>query len=112
MAPTDCPVWMRRMASPNSGAMGSTAIFSIFLFGAIGTLSVREAIIDENKTRQVPSIIAAGITHYGTGPAPIYFNAGYVDQKTWWKFGLIISVLNIIIWMGVGFPWWKVLGLW
>ncbi len=32
---------------------------------AIGTLSVREAIIDENKTRQVPSIIAAGITHYG-----------------------------------------------
>ena len=26
---------------------------------------MRESIIDENKTRQVPSIIAAGITHYG-----------------------------------------------
>lgn len=25
---------------------------------------------------------------------------------------LLISFLNIIIWMGVGFPWWKVLGLW
>jgi twitching motility protein PilT len=32
---------------------------------ALGTLSVREAIIDENKTRQVPSIIAAGLVHYG-----------------------------------------------
>ena len=31
----------------------------------LGTLSVREAIIDENKTRQIPSIIAAGLTHYG-----------------------------------------------
>ncbi len=32
---------------------------------AIGTLSIREAIIDENKTRQVPSIISAGQLHYG-----------------------------------------------
>ena len=31
----------------------------------LGTLSVREAIIDDAKTRQIPSIIAAGITHYG-----------------------------------------------
>jgi len=58
------------------------------------------------------SALNAGITHYGTGPAPIYFNAGYLDQKTWWKLGLIISFVNIVIWIGVGFPWWKVLGLW
>ncbi len=58
------------------------------------------------------SALNAGITHYGTGPAPIYFNAGYLDQKTWWKFGLIISFVNIAIWMGVGFPWWRILGLW
>ena len=58
------------------------------------------------------SALNAGITHYGTGPAPIYFNAGYTDLKTWWKLGLIISFVNIAIWMGVGFPWWKALGLW
>ena len=58
------------------------------------------------------SALNAGITHYGTGPAPIYFNAGYMDQKTWWKLGFLISIVNIVIWMGVGFPWWKVLGLW
>jgi twitching motility protein PilT len=31
----------------------------------LGTLSVREAIIDEAKTRQIPSIIEAGLSHYG-----------------------------------------------
>lgn len=58
------------------------------------------------------SALNAGITHYGTGAGPVLFNSGYVDLKTWWKLGLIISFINIIIWMGVGFPWWKVLGLW
>ncbi len=58
------------------------------------------------------SALNAGITHYGTGPAPIYFNAGYLDLKSWWILGLIISFANIAIWMGVGFPWWKILGLW
>jgi len=31
----------------------------------LGTLSIREAIIDETKTRGIPAIIAAGISHYG-----------------------------------------------
>ncbi len=31
----------------------------------LGTLSVREAIIDEAKTRTIPGIIAAGMLHYG-----------------------------------------------
>jgi twitching motility protein PilT len=31
----------------------------------LGTLSVREAIIDDAKTRQIPTIIGAGQLHYG-----------------------------------------------
>ena len=58
------------------------------------------------------SALNGGITHYGTGPCPIYFNAGYVPLITWWKLGFIVSLINIIIWFGVGFPWWKVIGLW
>jgi DASS family divalent anion:Na+ symporter len=58
------------------------------------------------------SNLAAGLTHYGTTPAPIVFGAGYVTQGTWWKLGLTLSVLNIIIWTVVGFAWWKLLGLW
>ena len=56
--------------------------------------------------------IMNGITHYGTGPAPIYFNAGYMDQKTWWLLGLVISLINIGIFLTAGFAWWKFLGLW
>jgi DASS family divalent anion:Na+ symporter len=58
------------------------------------------------------SNLSAGLTHYGTTPAPIYFGTGYVTQKTWWTIGLIASVLNILIWSTIGLGWWKVLGWW
>lgn len=31
----------------------------------LGTLTVREAIIDQDKTRQIPNIISSGLVHYG-----------------------------------------------
>ena len=37
---------------------------------------------------------------------------GYVTQRTWWTIGLIVSVVNIAIWLGVGLVWWHLLGLW
>ena len=58
------------------------------------------------------SNLSASLTHYGTTPAPIWFGAGYVKQRTWWKLGLLTSVPNILIWVTVGFLWWKVLGWW
>ncbi len=58
------------------------------------------------------SNLNAGITHYGTGSAPVYFGAGYVSQADWWRLGFLISLLNLVIWLGVGPMWWKVLGLW
>jgi DASS family divalent anion:Na+ symporter len=58
------------------------------------------------------SNLCGGLTHYATGTAPIYFGAGYVDQKTWWRLGFTASVVNMIIWIGIGGLWWKVLGLW
>lgn len=58
------------------------------------------------------SSISQGITHYAAGPAPIYFGAGYVSQATWWKNGFMVSALNLVIWIGLGSIWWKVLGLW
>lgn len=58
------------------------------------------------------SNLCMSLTHYAAGPAPIYFGSGYVDQGTWWKLGFVISVINMIIWVGIGSFWWKVLGLW
>lgn len=56
--------------------------------------------------------LSAGLTHYGTTPAPVYFGLGYVSQKRWWTVGLIASVINILIWSTVGSAWWKFLGWW
>lgn len=58
------------------------------------------------------STINAGLTHYGTGSAPIYFSSGYVPQNTWWSVGFIISLVNLAIWMGLGTLWWNAVGLW
>lgn len=58
------------------------------------------------------SSICGSLTHYAAGPAPIYFGSGYVDQGTWWRLGFYISIINLIIWIGIGGCWWKVLGLW
>ena len=58
------------------------------------------------------SNLGASLTHYGTTPAPIYFGAGYVTQRTWWLIGLIVSFLTIAVWSVLGFTWWKVLQLW
>ncbi len=58
------------------------------------------------------SSLDAGITHYGTGSAPVFFGPGYVRQTDWWRIGFIISLFNLAIWMGVGMWWWKLIGLW
>lgn len=58
------------------------------------------------------SNLDASLTHYATTPAPIYFGAGYVSQRLWWKLGLLASIPNIIIFATVGFLWWKILGWW
>jgi DASS family divalent anion:Na+ symporter len=56
--------------------------------------------------------ICGCLTHFGTGPAPVYFGAGYIDQKTWWTIGFGVSLMHIVIWLGIGGVWWKVLGYW
>jgi DASS family divalent anion:Na+ symporter len=52
------------------------------------------------------------MTHYGTGSAPVFFGAGYVSQGTWWRLGLLLSLMNLVIWLGIGPVWWKALGMW
>lgn len=58
------------------------------------------------------SNLFSATTHYGAGPAPVFFGSGYVPQNTWWKLGFLISLIQIGIWLIIGGIWWKVLGLW
>lgn len=58
------------------------------------------------------SNLFSSMTHYGTGPAPVLFGAGYVKLSEWWGLGAVVSAVNLVIWLGVGGMWWKLLGLW
>jgi DASS family divalent anion:Na+ symporter len=58
------------------------------------------------------SSLNAATTHYGTGPAPIVFGAGYLSQARWWRIGFILSLVHLAIWLPIGFLWWKLIGLW
>jgi len=54
--------------------------------------------------------LAAGLTHYGTTPSPMYFAQDYVTFRDWWRLGAIVVSVNFLIWGTVGFAWWKLLG--
>jgi len=58
------------------------------------------------------SNLCMSLTHFAAGPSPIIFGSGFVSQGDWWKLGFIFSVIYLIIWVGIGAMWWKVLGLW
>ena len=58
------------------------------------------------------SSLFGGLTHYGSGPAPILFGMGHSTVGEWWKVAGIVSLVNIAIWMLAGGLWWKFLGLW
>jgi DASS family divalent anion:Na+ symporter len=57
------------------------------------------------------SNLFSSLTHYANGPAPVVFGTGYVSMGAWWGVGGVISVINIIIWVGVGWIWWEIIGL-
>ena len=58
------------------------------------------------------SNIMIPLTHYGGGAAPILYGAGFVTQGKWWQLGFIMVTVNLVIWLGIGSLWWKVIGLW
>lgn len=74
-------------------ALGAPPLLSAVAFGVFSSLN-------------------ATLTHYGTGPAPIVFGAGYVSQPEWWRVGFLLSLVHLAIWLPIGVVWWKVIGLW
>ena len=56
------------------------------------------------------SNICAVVTHYGNGPAPILFGAGYVPLSAWWKAGFVMSLVYLFIWLTLGSAWLSWLG--
>jgi DASS family divalent anion:Na+ symporter len=34
-----------------------------------------------------------------------------MNQKEWWKIGFILTVFLLLVWIGIGLPWMKLIGL-
>ncbi|PWG00839.1 DASS family sodium-coupled anion symporter [Levilactobacillus bambusae] len=56
--------------------------------------------------------IFASTTHYANGPASVLFAAGYVKQSDWWRMNAILGPVYLIIWIGIGGLWMKLIGMW
>lgn len=93
------------LASNSAHIMALFAAFATILVAAgapvIGVLILLGALCNS----------ASFLTHYGCGVTPIFFGAGFMGQGEWWKIGFIITVLHIVVWMGIGLPIMKVLGM-
>uniref|UniRef100_A0A0D6QWN4 Uncharacterized protein n=1 Tax=Araucaria cunninghamii TaxID=56994 RepID=A0A0D6QWN4_ARACU len=92
-----------------SGAAHIGAMFTAFLSvaTALGTPPLFGALV-----LAFLSNLMGGLTHYGIGSAPVFYGANYVPLSKWWGYGFIISIVNLVIWLGLGSVWWKALGLW
>ncbi|MCC7366938.1 MAG: anion permease [Chloroflexi bacterium] len=95
------------MFASNTAHVGAMYAAFLGVSVAVGTPPVLAALV-----LAFFSNLMSSMTHYGTGPAPVLFGAGYVDIGTWWKLGFVVSVVNVVIWLVLGGLWWKVLGLW
>ncbi|CDN25482.1 cation transport protein [Limosilactobacillus fermentum] len=54
----------------------------------------------------------ASTTHYASGPAPVLFGSGYVPQNKWWSLNLVLGVFYLVVWIGIGSLWMKMIGMW
>lgn len=58
------------------------------------------------------STIMMTLTHYATGTSPIIFGSGYVTLGKWWGVGLVMCLLELMVYVVIGLSWWKLLGYW
>lgn len=87
----------------------ATAMFTPFL---VVVLAAGAPVMVSVALLAYTANLSASLTHYGTTPAPIYFGSHYISQRDWWLYGLIVSVLAIVVYGTIGLAWWKVIGWW
>lgn len=73
-------------------AAGAPPLFSALILGFFGNL-------------------LASTTHYSSGPALILYGSGYITQKRWWTMNIVLGFVYLIIWIGLGSLWMKLIGI-
>lgn len=56
--------------------------------------------------------LMASTTHYASGPAPVLFGSGYVPQSKWWSLNFVLGIFYLVVWIGIGSLWMKLIGMW
>ena len=92
-----------------SGTAHTASMFAVFLgVGlALGLPGVPLTVF----LGAIPTLMGC-LTHYGNGPAPLYFGSGFVELGTWWRTGLALGTVHLAIWLVVGPLWWSIIGVW
>jgi DASS family divalent anion:Na+ symporter len=55
--------------------------------------------------------LMGGVTHYGNGSAPIFYSSGYIPLKHFWILGALFCVIFMVIFLGIGPIWWRLVGI-
>lgn len=58
------------------------------------------------------STLSMGLTQYSGGPGPALYGSGYNTTGQWWGVSFVTSIFSIVLWLGVGGAWMKLLGWW
>ena len=92
-----------------SGTAHTASMFAVFLgVGlALGLPGVPLTVF----LGAIPTLMGC-LTHYGNGPAPLYFGSGFVELGTCWRTGLALGAVHLAIWLVVGPLWWNIIGVW
>jgi len=56
------------------------------------------------------SCLSGSLTNYSSGPVVIYYGLGMVKSSKWFSTGFVVAIFHLIVWLGIGMIWWKVLG--
>ncbi len=91
-----------------SSAAHASSLYMVFLTAMIG-LGVNP--LFAGLSLSWASTLSSGLTHYGTGPAPLFFGANYIPITKWWQLGLIVALFILAIWSTIGTAWWYFIGL-
>ncbi|MCF6166015.1 MAG: anion permease [Furfurilactobacillus sp.] len=95
----------------------------LFASGTAHVTAMYAALLAVALAAGVPHMLAAimlafagplfsSTTHYASGPATVLFGSGFVKQSDWWRLNAILGVFYIVVWLGGGLLWTKVLGMW
>ena len=75
-----------------SGTAHTASMFAVFL--GVGLTLGLPGVPLTVFLGAIPTLMGC-LTHYGNGPAPLYFGSGYVELGTWWRTGLVLGVVHM-----------------